>query len=382
MTRSPTLRKTPLAEHHVKLGARMVDFGGWYMPLHYGSQIDEHHAVRQSVGMFDVSHMGVIDVHGKDARAFLRSVLANNVDKLQEPGKALYSCMLNPRGGVLDDLLVYYFDDRRYRLVVNAATALQDLNWLEQQRELQNDSVVLTLRRAGDASAEELALGIVAVQGPQAREKCQQALPRAHSLFQDLQHFTAVDHSDTRFGEMMVSRTGYTGEDGYELILPARTLSKLWDVFLGVGVRPAGLGARDTLRLEAGMNLYGQDMDDKTSPLDSGLGWTIDLEASRNFIGKAALREQGQRAWLGGLVAIDRSGMFRPGQHVETPDGNGTVTSGSFSPTAKQSIALARLPQATQAGQEVQVIIRGKPVRARVVRPPFVRNGKILISNP
>lgn len=379
MTSSPTLRKTPLADRHVKLGARMVDFGGWDMPLHFGSQIDEHHAVRQSAGMFDVSHMGVIDVRGKDARAFLRSVLANNVDKLQQPGKALYSCMLNPRGGILDDLLVYYFDDHRYRLVVNAATALQDLGWLEHQAQLQNDSVVLDLRRFGDTQTSEPALGIIAVQGPQARDRCEQALPGAHSVLDKLKPFHASFHTDTRFGEMLISRTGYTGEDGYELILSADALSGLWDQLLNAGVRPAGLGARDTLRLEAGMNLYGQDMNDTTSPLDCGLGWTVDLEASRNFIGKAALREQTQQTWLGGLVAMDRAGMFRPGQRVETPDGDGMVTSGSFSPTVGQTIALARLPSGVQPGSEAQVIIRGKPVRARIVRPPFVRNGKVLI---
>lgn len=357
----------------------MVDFGGWDMPLHYGSQIDEHHAVRQDAGMFDVSHMAVIDVQGTDARPFLRYVLANNVDKLQQPGKAIYSCMLNPRGGILDDLLVYYLEDQHYRLVVNAATALQDLEWLGQQSQLQDDSVTIDMRRFGDAHTTEPALGIIAVQGPRAREICCQALPGQQSVFHALQPFHAMQIPDTRFGEMMISRTGYTGEDGYELVLSADALAAFWDVLLGVGARPVGLGARDTLRLEAGLNLYGQDMDTNTSPLDCGLGWTVDLEASRNFIGKAALQEREQSTWLGGLVALDRGGMLRSGQRVETAQGSGIVTSGSFSPTTKHSIALARLPLHVKPGEEAQVVVRDKPVRVRVVRPPFVRNGKVLI---
>ena len=357
----------------------MVDFGGWEMPIHYGSQIDEHHAVRQDAGMFDVSHMCVIDVTGNDARGFLRTVLANNVDKLRLAGKALYSCMLSPQGGILDDLIVYYDSDTRYRLIVNAATALNDLAWLEQQARLHNANVLLTPRRSGDEPGGVAALAIIAVQGPQARARCWQAMPQAQAAAGELKPFHSVCHADPRFGEVMIARTGYTGEDGHELILSADRVLNLWNELLNVGVRPIGLGARDTLRLEAGMNLYGQDMDEHTSPLDCGLGWTVDLDASRKFVGKAALREQGQKWQLTGLIALDRAGILRPGQKVETAAGEGAITSGSFSPTMKQSIALARLPCNVEAGTEVQVLIRSKAVRAKVVQPPFVRHGQIKI---
>ncbi|WP_397475113.1 glycine cleavage system aminomethyltransferase GcvT [Pusillimonas sp.] len=379
MTSTPPLRQTPLASRHIELGARMVDFGGWEMPIHYGSQIDEHNAVRQAAGMFDVSHMCVIDVQGNDARPFLRTVLANNVDKLQLAGKALYSCMLNPQGGILDDLIVYFESNTRYRLIVNAATALHDLAWLAQQVQLQSADVALTPRRFGDEPAGAAALAIIAVQGPQARARCWQAMPRAEAAAGDLKPFHAIYHADPRFGEVMIARTGYTGEDGHELILPADRVIDLWNELLSVGVRPAGLGARDTLRLEAGMNLYGQDMDERTSPLDCGLGWTVDLDASRNFVGKAALREQGQRWKSAGLIALDRAGVLRSGQQVETPAGEGVITSGSFSPTMNQSIGLARLPLDVETDAEVHVLIRGKTVRARVVQPPFVRNGRIKV---
>ena len=375
-----TLRRTPLAARHLELGARMVDFGGWEMPLHYGSQMEEHHAVRRGAGMFDVSHMCVVDVLGEDARGFLRFVLANNVDKLKTPGKALYTCMLGPEGGILDDLIVYYFSDTCFRLIVNAATAHKDLDWLAQQAKTAGAAVTMTPRRFGEDGVGDQALAIIAVQGPQARERTWQVLPGAREVAESLKPFNAVGFSDPELGEIMIARTGYTGEDGHELIVAASRAVALWDRLLGVGVQPAGLGARDTLRLEAGMNLYGQDMDERVSPLDCGLKWTLDLESPRDFVGKAALMRQEAQWQMTGLIALGRTGMLRAGQIVVTPAGEGRITSGTFSPTIQQSIALARLPLAVAPGEEVSVLVRDKPVRVRVVPLPFVRNGQIRIQ--
>jgi len=357
----------------------MVDFGGWEMPIHYGSQLEEHHAVRQEAGMFDVSHMCVVDAQGGGVRGFLRTVLANNVDKLQVPGKALYTCMLNPQGGILDDLIVYYLDESSFRLIVNASTAQKDLEWLEQQIRRLDADVTLTPRRTDDAPDGVTPLAIIAIQGPQARVRTWDAMPDAQAAAQVLKPFHAIHHTDSQLGEVMIARTGYTGEDGHELILPADQAVTLWNRLLDAGVRPAGLGARDTLRLEAGMNLYGQDMDEQTSPLDCGLAWTVDLEAPRDFVGKAALMAQGRKAQMVGLVSLDRAGILRSGQQVDTPHGEGRVTSGTFSPTMQQSIALASVPPGVEVGAEVHVQVRGKSARARVVRPPFVRNGQIKV---
>jgi aminomethyltransferase len=354
--------KTPLFGEHERLGARIVDFGGWDMPLHYGSQVEEHHAVRNGAGMFDVSHMTVVDLEGAGTGNWLRRVLANDVARLQTPGKALYSCMLNEDGGVIDDLIVYFLGPDRFRMVVNAATREKDLDWLHQQSE----GAGVTVRERPD-------LAMVAVQGPQGREKAALLLPPGHrEAALALGSFTAA-----QLGELFVARTGYTGEDGWEIILPAAQAAGAWQGLAAVGVRPCGLGARDTLRLEAGMNLYGQDMDESTSPLESGLGWTVAWEpAERDFIGRAALeaqRARGPARKLVGLLLEDR-GVLRAHQRVVTPDGDGEVTSGSFSPTLGRSIGFARVPSA--AGERVQVEVRGKLLEARVLRPPFVRNGK------
>lgn len=357
----------------------MVDFGGWEMPIHYGSQISEHHAVRQAAGMFDVSHMCVIDVQGDGARAFLRKVLANNIDKLQHAGKALYSCLLNQHGGILDDLIIYYLDETCFRLIVNASTAQKDLDWLNGYAKEFDSAVRLTPRRVDDTPSDASPLAIIAVQGPLARERTWQALPEARAAAEQLKPFNATHYTDSQLGEIMIARTGYTGEDGHELIVSADHVLALWNRLLQAGVTPAGLGARDTLRLEAGMNLYGQDMNEEVSPLDCGLGWTVDLDSPRSFIGKDALQSHPQRWQSVGLVALDRSGVLRSGQPVHTSHGDGQLTSGTFSPTIQQSIALARIPSSVDHATEVQVLVRGKPIRARVVRPPFVRHGQIRV---
>ena len=371
-----TLKATPLHSAHHAAGAKMVDFGGWDMPVNYGSQIEEHNAVRTDAGMFDVSHMCVVDLEGDNVRAFLRGLLANNVDKLQAPGKALYSCMLNPQGFVIDDLIVYFMNETWFRLVVNAGTAEKDVAWITAQNSATASGVKITQRRDG---AEPMAL--IAVQGPNARAKVWQVLPTTQAASEPLKPFNAVIVKDTAFGEVMVARTGYTGEDGFELGLPATQAEALWDALVAAGVKPAGLGARDTLRLEAGMNLYGMDMDESVNPLDAGLAWTIDLVSERDFIGKAALKEMGQKAQFLGLILREKGGILRGHQRVVTAAGSvGEITSGTFSPSMQQAIALARLPMDVAVGDSVHVEIRDKKLLATVVKLPFVRNGKILVA--
>lgn len=362
---SDTLRTTPLDAVHRAAHARMVPFSGWDMPLHYGSQIDEHHRVRRDAGMFDVSHMRVIDVAGVDAAAFLRHALANDIAKLRAPGRALYSCMLNRDGGVLDDLIVYRLVSEGYRLVVNAATADKDLAWLEAARAASGLSVRLTARRD---------LAIIAVQGPTARDKTWHALPEVRTASAPLAPFEAAE-TDSVF----IARTGYTGEDGFELMLPVERAPDVWRALDGQGVGPAGLGARDTLRLEAGMNLYGQDMDESVTPLESALAWTVDMSGSRDFIGKAALAARPVERQLLGLVLADR-GIMRAHQAVRCAAGEGSVTSGGYSPTLARSIALARIPAAAHIGERAEVRIRDAWLVAQIVKPPFVRYGKILVG--
>ena len=368
------LKTTSLNAVHRAAGARMVDFGGWEMPVHYGSQIDEHHAVRRDAGMFDVSHMRVVDVHGDDAanapRAFLRHALANNVDKLTVPGKALYSCLLRPDGGVLDDLIAYYLRENLFRLVVNAATADKDLAWLTE---------LAAARAPGLRIVPRDEFAMIAVQGPRAREKLWRAVPGTEAAAAALKPFNAVTVA-TAWGELFVARTGYTGEDGYEIVSAAGHAASLWHALQAEGVAPCGLGARDTLRLEAGMNLYGQDMDETVSPLESGLAWTVDLASARDFIGKSALVARPAQRQLAGLLLQDAGGVLRAHQGVHTERGDGEITSGTFSPTLKRSIALARIPAGIAAGETVQVLVRERRLAARVVRPPFVRHGKILVA--
>ena len=353
-------QKTVLNETHRRFGAKMVDFGGWDMPLHYGSQIEEHHAVRRDAGMFDVSHMCAVDLSGPDAKTFLLRLLANNVDKLQAPGKALYSAMLNEAGGVVDDLIVYYLSPGEYRVVINAGTAAKDLEWMAAR--LADWKMDVGLRPRRD-------LAMIAVQGPQACARVWQVLPETRGASEALKPFFAAV-----VGDCFIARTGYTGESGFEIALPAEHADALWQALADAGVAPCGLGARDTLRLEAGMNLYGQDMDESVSPLDAGLAWTVDLAAARDFVGKAALLEHGQRKQFLGLLLEDR-GVLRAHQKVVTAQGEGEITSGSFSPTLQRSIALARLPLGVAVGDSVSVEIRDKRLAARVVKPVFVRNG-------
>ncbi|WP_323143443.1 glycine cleavage system aminomethyltransferase GcvT [Massilia phyllosphaerae] len=376
-----TLKATPLNSVHRAAGAKMVDFGGWDMPVNYGSQIEEHHAVRSDAGMFDVSHMCVVDLQGHNVRAFLRGLLANNVDKLQAPGKALYSCMLNPQGGVIDDLIVYFFDETWFRLVVNAGTAEKDIAWIRERNETSGAGLSITPRRSDiNEHVTDDGIALVAVQGPNARAKFWETVPAAREASEGLKPFNAVIVKDTPFGELMVARTGYTGEDGFEIGVAAGQVDALWNALAAQGVKPAGLGARDTLRLEAGMNLYGQDMDDTVSPLDAGLAWTVDLVSERDFVGKNAL-QRGQHQQFVGLILREKGGILRAHQKVVAASGNaGEITSGTFSPSMQQAIALARVPMDVAVGDTVHVEIRDKKLAASVVKLPFVRNGKVLAA--
>jgi aminomethyltransferase len=366
----PMAKRTPLYDTHVAAGARVVDFGGWEMPLHYGSQIEEHNAVRRDAGIFDVSHMRVVDLDGVDVRECLRWLLANDVARL-ERGRALYSCLLREDGGVLDDLIAYWTDLPSFRLVVNASTADKDVAWIRKSIAERGFACALTER--GD-------LALIAVQGPQARARLARQLPQAAVALQAMKPFSAI-HADGLF----IGRTGYTGEDGCEIAVPPARAVELWRALVADGVVPCGLGARDTLRLEAGMNLYGNDMDENVSPLESGLGWTVDLKSPRPFVGRDALEAQLARGNLRrqvGLLLRDRSaGVLRAHQHVATAHGPGEITSGTFGPTIGASIALARVPGAVADGDTVTVDLRGRAVAVVVVKPPFVRNGRVLLAS-
>lgn len=355
---------TALHAKHLEAGAKMVDFFGWDMPINYGSQIEEHHAVRRDAGMFDVSHMTIVDVTGAQAKDYLRYLLANDVAKLKEKGKALYSGMLNEEGGVVDDLIVYFFEDTNYRLVVNSATREKDMNWLNDKAS--GFDVTIT---------EKPDFAMIAVQGPNAKEK-------AATLFSAAQK-EAVAGMKPFFGvqaeDLFIATTGYTGEAGYEIMVPKAQAGSFWQSLLDAGVAPCGLGARDTLRLEAGMNLYGQDMDETVSPLAANMGWTISWEPEdRDFVGRKALEAQKQAGTdkLVGLVMTEK-GVLRHGQNIRTETGEGVITSGTFSPTLGHSVALARVPADT--GETVEVEMRKKWVTVSVVKPSFVRNGKSVL---
>lgn len=356
--------KTVLHAKHIEAGAKMVDFHGWEMPINYGSQIEEHHAVRQDAGMFDVSHMTIVDIEGADAQAFLRRLVINDVAKLTVAGKALYTGMLNHEGGVIDDLIIYYFTETEYRLVVNSATREKDLAWMNEQAASFNVSIT-----------ERPEFGMIAVQGPQAKAKVATILSAEQTQ--------AVDGMKPFFGvqaqDLFIATTGYTGENGYEIVVPADQAADLWQQLLDAGVKPCGLGARDTLRLEAGMNLYGLDMDETVSPIAANMAWTISWEPEdRDFIGREVLTAQkaaGDQPKLVGLV-LEEKGVLRTGLKVVTNEGEGIITSGTFSPTLGHSVALARVPRSVKVDDVVEVEMRKKLVQVKVVKPSFVRNGK------
>lgn len=358
------MKHTPLYQAHIDAGGKMVDFGGWEMPLNYGSQIEEHHQVRNDVGMFDVSHMTTVDFKGAEAKKFLQTLIANDVAKLKDAGKALYSCMLNETGGVVDDLIVYYQDDQNYRMVINAGTTEKDIAWINAQAQ------------GFDVAIEpKLDLAMIAVQGPNARGKVYEAIPGVEDVAGELKPFNSAS-----LGGLFIARTGYTGEDGFEIMLPEKSAEFTWKMLMEVGVKPCGLGARDTLRLEAGMSLYGSEMNEEISPLEAALTWTVDLtDEDRRFVGRdalEALKNKGANNTIVGLV-LEGKGVIRDHQKVVTNNGEGEVTSGTFSPTMSKAIALASVPKDSQGLCEIEM--RNKMVSAKIVKPPFVRNGKVLV---
>ncbi|HAO59962.1 MAG TPA: glycine cleavage system aminomethyltransferase GcvT [Psychrobacter sp.] len=375
-----TLQRTPLYQSHVDNNGKIVDFSGWELPIHYGSQIDEHEAVRTDAGMFDVSHMVITDVEGAQAKAWLQKLLANDVAKLKTVGKALYSGMLNAEGGIIDDLIVYLMNEEetQYRIISNAATRDKDLANFNKVAE--GFEVTLT---------ERPELAILAIQGPNAVAKLKQAKPSWSDILDSLKPFVGADLADTEAANWFVARTGYTGEDGVEVILPGENATEFYQLMLDHGVKPAGLGARDTLRMEAGMNLYGHDMDETTSPYECNMGWTLALKDDRDFVGREALvakrkeaKENGTAMRQVGLL-LETRGVLREGMTVTINQGTdkettGTITSGTFSPSLKQSIAIARIPESVTEEDSVQVDLRGKGkfVDVRVLKLPFVRNGE------
>lgn len=358
-------QQTPLYHEHLAAQAKVVDFHGWLLPLHYGSQLEEHHIVRQDCGMFDVSHMTIVDIHGEKTEAFLRYLLANDVAKLTL-GKALYTTMLNEQGGIIDDLIVYKFASDHFRLVVNSATREKDLNWIQLQAQAFN--LKITVR---DDMAN------IAIQGPQTRAKVAALFPEFSQTILELKSFHFIQHQ-----EWQISATGYTGEDGLEIILPAQEAAAFWQQLLKQNIKPCGLGARDTLRLEAGLNLYGSDMDETISPLEANIAWTVAfLPAERDFIGRKALemqKEKNDYPRLVGLVLQER-GVLRAEQKVFQDEKEiGVTISGTFSPTLQQGIAFARIKNAE--GETCTVEIRGKKLAAKIVKLPFVRQGKIMVT--
>lgn len=352
---------TPLHPSHIELGAKLADFGGWDMPIEYAGTVAEHTMVRETVGVFDVSHMGKIDIRGDGATDFVNSVLANDVDRITA-GEAQYSLLCNDAGGVIDDLLVYRLADDHVFIVPNAANA-------------QKVVAELVSRRPAGLTIDDLhdAMGIIAIQGPRSAEVLQAlALPSDHD-------YMSVVVSTYAGADVLVCRSGYTGELGFELLAPTDVLVELWNAALeaagAVGGGPVGLGARDTLRTEMGYPLHGQDISPTITPVEAGLTWAIGWDKP-DFAGKAALvaeRERGPGRRLRGLRA---EGRAIPRSHMQVIDASGTplgeVTSGTFSPTEKVGIALALLDPAVNVGDEVMVDIRGRSTAFTVVKPPFV----------
>lgn len=368
-----TLKKTPLHAIHRALGARMVAFGGWDMPVEYSGIVEEHLAVRTRAGIFDVSHMGEIEIAGRDALAGVQRISSNDAAKLKI-GQAQYSALTTPSGTFVDDLLVYRLGEDHFLLVVNAGNIERDYRWMADETRPAGDVAVVN-------SSSQYAL--LAVQGPQAL-----------SVLQTLTgvDLTAVHYYWFTYGEIagvraMLSRTGYTGEDGFEIFVPPHSADRIWNAVLAAGkpvdLIPAGLGARDTLRLEAAMRLYGNDIDEATTVLEADLAWIVGW-SKPDFIGKAALEQQqrtGIRRKLVGFELVER-GIARHGYDVYVGgEKAGAVTSGTQTPFLKKAIGMAYLPtEHSGVNAEFDVDIRGKPTRARVVPLPFYKRARTSTS--
>jgi len=353
------MNKTDLFQEHINLGAKMVDFGGWNMPINYGSQINEHKTVRSNVGIFDVSHMSVFDLNGSEQIDFLRNLLPNDVAKISSPNRALYSPLLDESGGIMDDLIVYNLGSH-YRIISNCATSSQNHKWFKKHSE--DYDVEVTFRKD---------LSIIAVQGPNSLKILKKI---GMENLDDL-----IDFDLKMLNSTMVAKTGYTGEEGFEIVVKSSEVQSLWKKLIEAEASPIGLGARDTLRLEAGLNLYGTDMDTSNHPFESNLAWTIDLsDNERNFIGKSSLEKINKESSkeLVGII-LKEKGVLRSNQIITHKSGSGIVLSGTFSPSFGFSIALARLDKGHKGIGKVE--IRNKEFNIEIVSPPFIRKGKILI---
>lgn len=358
------LKTSPLHAAHLAAGARMSALSSWEMPADYGDPVAEHTAVRQAAGVFDISHLVTLEVSGAGATPFLRGLLANDVANLKRPGSTLYSCMLDDDGRILDDLIVHRISDGEYRLIANAGNAERAVRWMRKRIAQSGANVSLGTRND---------LALLAVQGPQAIDRAMRAIPELNTARGVPSPFSAV-----RLSDLFIARSGFTGEDGLEVGVPIYRAEAMWEALLKAGIRPCGLAARETLRLEAGFRQYGQDMDDTTTPLDAGLVRTIDFsDPERDFVGRQALEDKPWIACTMGLVFDARQPEAR--MPVITPRGAGTTTSAAWSPTLGRGIAFAQLPQGSQIGETVEIELRGERLPARVVEPPFVRDGKPLV---
>jgi aminomethyltransferase len=353
------MNKTALHESHIELGAKMVNFSNWEMPISYTSFIEEHNAVRNAAGIFDVSHMAVFDFMGGNQIAFFEKIFANDIKKISQNNKAIYGALLNEEGGILDDLIIYHANSK-FRLVSNCSTREQNRDWYKKHA-----------IEFGVEVIERSDMGILAIQGPDALNKIL-AISEIDHQANNLQSFGCIFD-----GEKLFARTGYTGEDGLELIVPNSDIKSLWNKALELDCTPIGLGARDTLRLEAGLNLYGNDMTVDNHPYESNLGWTIDMnDENRQFIGKDALLSinQSESKKIVGIILRDK-GVLRTGYEITHGQGNGIVLSGSYSPTLQSSIGLARVDRGYQ--ENGKVMIRNKELNIDFVSPRFLRQGKI-----
>ncbi|MDC0207743.1 glycine cleavage system aminomethyltransferase GcvT [Pseudomonadota bacterium] len=353
------MNKTPLHNAHIQLGAKMVNFSNWEMPISYSSLIKEHNAVRNAAGIFDVSHMSVFDFDGGNQIAFFKKIFANDIKKIYKNNKAIYGALLNEEGGILDDLIIYHANNK-FRLVSNCSTREQNKQWLEKYAV-----------EFGVKVMERSDMGILAIQGPDALNKIME-IKEIDAQVNTLPSFGCMFE-----GDKLYARTGYTGEDGLELIVPTQDINHLWDQALELGCTPIGLGARDTLRLEAGLNLYGNDMTINNHPYESNLGWTIDMsDKNREFIGKNALLsiDQSKSQKIVGIILQDK-GVLRSGYEITHEQGKGVVLSGSYSPTLQSSIGLARVDQGYK--ENGKVMIRNKVLNIDFVSPRFLGQGKI-----
>ena len=353
------MNKTPLNKSHIELGAKMVNFSNWEMPISYSSLIEEHNAVRNTVGIFDVSHMSVFDFDGDNQVAFFEKIFANDIKKIYKDNKAIYGALLNEEGGILDDLIIYHANNK-FRLVSNCSTREQNRQWFEKHAV-----------EFGVKVMERSDMGILAIQGPDALNKILK-IKEIDTQVNTLQSFGCMFE-----GDKLYARTGYTGEDGLELIVPTKDINHLWDQALELGCTPIGLGARDTLRLEAGLNLYGNDMTINNHPYESNMGWTIDMsDENREFIGKDALLsiDQSKSQKIVGIILQDK-GILRSGYEITHEQGKGVVLSGSYSPTLQSSIGLARVDQGYK--ENGKVMIRNKLLNIDFVSPRFLGQGKI-----